>query len=916
MDINNKKEFEQRTKELVSKLTLDEKISMLTGGHMPVERLGMKEYHIGAEVARGFVGRSADRVSTVFPQPVGLASTFDKDLMYSLGEIAADEARAYYNINQKGGIALWGPTVDMARDPRWGRNEEAYGEDVCLTGELSAQYTKGMAGDNGRFLKSIPTLKHFCANNNEEDRGSCDAYLPLRLKYDYYYAAFENAIVNGGAKSLMTAYNEINGCPAILNPEIKSILKDKWGLWYTVSDGGDFSQTVVSHRFCDTHSESIALTIKAGSDSMTDNGILVKDAARKAIEEGRLTEADIDETLCNTIFSRFALGQFDECEYNTIGLDVIDCDDHKKTNLKATLKQITLLKNNGILPLKSAPQKLAVLGAMADENLMDWYTGVSSYDISVLEGIKEEFKTSEVIHDSLWDHVSIKAPNGKYLSVNEDGLLTAAAETVGESEIFELQDWGENWINFFSAKYKKYIKLSDGDVFRLNSRRVYDWYTRETVNLKRFGDKYLIEEFLHHRRMFCDDNGNISVKSINNALSDQLFEINVVKSGRERASEIAKAADFVLYCVGNHPVQVAKECYDRKTLALNIQPGMATHLVNQNKNTVMAIISSYPYSVNEENAVLPAIIYSSHAGMFLGTAVAKTLSGENNPAGRTPQTWYKSEYELPDILNYDIETSGTTYMYFKGDALYPFGHGLSYSKFEYKDFNINVTDNEIWADVTVKNISDRDGEEVVQIYYTVTDSKVIRPIKKLCGFARVNIKAGEEEKIRVDISRRMLEIFNVRNRKNILESGEYKFMAAASSADVRLEKTLLLSGEELGKRPCEFDAETYDYSKEMRILYSKNAGHYIKGTGWSPVAGYDGIDFAGKKTLTVYAASANGRARITVDLGAKGKTDIMIEAGNSLDDFRPYTINIPEGKANAFTVYSSENATIQKYVIK
>lgn len=914
MDNKNMQEFKLRTKELVSKLTLDEKLSMLTTGHAPVERLGLKPYHIGAEVARGFVGRSEEYISTVFPQPVGLASTFDRDLMYRLGEIAADEARAYYNPDQRGGIALWGPTVDMARDPRWGRNEEAYGEDVCLTGELSCAYTKGMAGDNGKFLKSIPTLKHFCANNNEEDRGSCDAYLPLRLKYDYYYAAFENAIVNGGAKSLMTAYNEINGCPAILNPEIKSILKDKWGLWYTVSDGGDFSQTVVSHRFCETHSESLALSLKAGSDSMTDNGILVKAAAKAALEEGRLTEADIDETLCNTIFSRFALGQFDECEYNSISTDVIDCDDHKKTNLKAALEQITLLKNDGILPLKSSPKKLAVLGAMADENLMDWYTGVSSYDISVLEGVKDEFKTSEVIHDSLWDHVSIKAPNGKYLSVNEDGLVTATADTVGESEIFELQDWGENWINFFSVKYKKYIKLSDGDVFRLNSRRVYDWYTRETVNLKKFGDKYLIEEFLHHRRMFCDDNGKISVKPINNALCDQLFEISVVKSGRERASEIAKSCDFVLYCVGNHPVQVAKECYDRKTLELNIQPGMATHLVNENKNTVLAIISSYPYSINEENALLPAIIYSSHAGMFLGTAVAKTLSGENNPAGRTPQTWYKSEHELPDILNYDIETAGTTYMYFKGEPIYPFGHGLSYSKFEYKSFDITPKGDSFAAHVTVKNVSDGDGDEVVQIYYTVTDSKVIRPIKKLCGFARVTLKAGEEKVIEISISRRMLEIFNVRNRRNILESGEYKFMAAASSSDVRLEKTIAVKGEGLGTRPAEFDAETYEYSNQMRILYSKNFGHYIKGTGWTPVSKYDGVDFEGKKTLTVYAASINGRARITIDFGVS-KADINVEASNSFDDFAPYTVEIPEGAANTFTLYGSESATILKFAI-
>lgn len=916
MQRNHQLEFRQRAKELISEMTLDEKLSMLTTGHAPVERLGLAPYYIGTEVARGFVGRSKDKVSTVFPQPVGLASTFDRDLMYSLGEIAANEARAYYNPDKRGGVSLWGPTVDMARDPRWGRNEEAYGEDVCLTGELSAAYTKGMAGDNGKYLKTIPTLKHFCANNNEENRAACDAHLPLRLKYDYYYAAFENAIVNGGAKSLMTAYNEINGCPAVLNPELKSIIKDKWGLWYTVTDGGDYSQTVTAHRFCETHSESLALSLKAGSDSMTDNGVLVKEAARIALDEGMLTEADIDATLLNTFFSRFALGQFDDdCDYNSIGADVIDCDEHKKMNLRAALEQVTLLKNDGILPLKNTPQRIAVLGAMADENLMDWYTGVSSYDISVLQGMREQFPNSEVVYDSLWDHVSIKAPNGKYLSVDENGLVSAAADTVGESEIFELQDWGENWINFFSVKYNRYIKLFDDNTFRLNDRRVYDWYTRETVNLKKFGDKYLIEEFLHHRRMTCNDNGDITVVPCNNALADQLFEISVVRSGKERAANIACYTDLVVYCVGNHPVQVAKECYDRKTLALNIQSGMAKHLKSVNPDTVMAIISSYPYSVNEENASMPAILYSSHAGMFLGTAVAKTISGENNPAARTPQTWYKSEHELPDILEYDIETAGTTYMYFKGEPLYPFGHGLSYSEFEYSDFDINKNGDELSASVSVKNTSSRDGDEVIQIYYSVTDSIITRPIKKLCGFVRANIKAGETKKLSIPIHRRMLEVYNTRNGKSILESGEYRFMAAASSSDIRCEKLVHIDGEDFGTRPDEFLAETYDSYTQMRILYSKKHGHYIKGTGWSPMARYEGVDFSGKKNLTVYASTTGDKGRLTIDFGGLGKCDIEVACGNSADDFKPYTVEIPDAEnVKLVNVFTSENTTILKFI--
>lgn len=914
MDQKYVNEYKQRTAELISKLTLDEKLSMLTTGHAPVERLGLDTYYIGTEVARGYVGRTIDRLSTVFPQPIGLASTFDRDIMHTLGKIAGVEARAYYNIEKRGGLALWGPTVDMERDPRWGRNEEAYGEDVCLAGELSASYTEGMAGDNGRFFMTIPSLKHFCANNNEKTRANCDAFMPLRLKYDYYYAAFENSVVKGGARSLMTAYNDINGCPAVLNPELKTVLKDKWGLWYTVTDGGDYSQTVTAHRFVPTHSESLALSLKAGSDSMTDNPDLVKNAAYIALEEGHLTEADIDETLANTIFSRFALGQFDECEFDSIDTSVVDCDEHKKANLRATLEQVTLLKNDGILPLATAPKKIAVVGAMADENLLDWYTGVWSDEISVLRGMREQFTDSEIIHDSLWDHVSVKASNGKYLSVDENGLLCATADTVGEDELFELQDWGENWINLFSVKHKRYIRLSDDSHLRLHNRRIYEWFTRETFNLKKVGDKYVAEEILHHRRVYASDNGEISVKPVSNITPDQLFEINVVKSGRERASEIAKNCDFVLYCVGNHPVQVAKEGYDRKTLALNIQAGMATHLASENKNTVMAIISSYPYSINEENAALPAIIYTSHAGMYLGTAVAKTLCGENNPAARTPQTWYKTEHELPDIETYDIETAGTTYMYFKGEPLYPFGYGLSYSTFEYSDLEIMPDGDNYKATLTVKNTSERDGDEVVQIYYTALNSAIPRPIKKLCGFERVHIKAGESVKVEARIWRRMLEVYNVRNGENVLETGDYKFVAGASSADIRLEKTIHIEADSLGTRPAEFAAESFDAYKDTVIKYSKNAGHYIIGKGWGCNVRYDGVDLSGKKTLTVWASSIHGKGRITLHLG-NANANIEVAPSNAYDDFKAYTVEIPEiSEVFSMHISYSENVSILKFL--
>lgn len=909
--------FEKRTRELISRMTLEEKLSMLTTHHKACERLDMGEYYIGAEVARGFVGRKPETVSTVFPQPTGLAGTFDKELMSELGEIAGNEARAYYNKDKKGGIALWGPTVDMARDPRWGRNEEAYGEDPCLTGEMSAAYTKTMEGDNGEFVKSIPTLKHFCADNNEENRGSCNAHLPLRLKYEYYYAAFENAIRNGGARSLMAAYNEINGCPGILNADLKNILKDKWGLWYVVSDGGDFSQTVLSHRFCDTHSKSFAMSIRAGSDSMTDNEDLVYEAAKKALEKGEITEEEIDASLFNTIFARFAIGQFDDCGYNNIDSSVIDCEAYRKINLRATLEQMVLLKNDGILPIKIVPDKIAVLGPIADENLMDWYTGYSSGDISVKEGMEKAFPDSTIIHDSLWNIVAVKAPNGKYLSAKEDGTITADADEITDSELFELQDWGENWNNLFSVKYKRYVRLFDDNSFRLHNRKVYDWFTRETLNLKKSGSHTIIEEFLHHRRMVCTEDGTITVRKISNVMPDQLFEIRIVESGKQRAEKLASECDMVLYCVGNHPVQVAKECYDRKTLELNIQSGMAEKLRSVNKNTVMMIISSYPYSVNSENDTLPAIIYSTHAGAHLGTAAAMVIKGEYSPAGRLSQTWYRSENDLPDILDYDIENAGTTYMYFKGTPLYPFGYGLSYASFEYSDFSVTEKNGELTAELTVKNTSDTESDEVIQIYFTVPDSKVTRPIKKLCAFTREHFGANEEKHISIPVPRDILRIFNVRNREMMIESAEYIFMAGASSADIRCECSLNITGTEFGKRASRFDAECFDSSDNFRIYYSADlCRHYIRVTGWGGTAVYRGMDMTGKKTLTLSASAVIGKGNIHVSFGNDLSADIEIRPSNCYDDFADYTLTIPENASDTLTISAGENISVLDIVIE
>ncbi len=889
--------FVYMAKELVSKMTEEEKLGLLSTHHKAIERLGLGEFYIGTEAARGYVGRDKEHISTVLPQPVGLAATFDPELMERLGEIAGREARAYYNREKKGGLCLWGPTVDMVRDPRWGRTEEAYGEDVMLAGTLTAAYTKGMAGEQNGYYMTVPTLKHFCANNNEATRGSCNASIPLNLKYEYYYAAFENALRWGGAKSVMAAYNEINGLPAVMNPELNTLLKDEWGMWFAVSDGGDFSQNVTAHKFTAGLSESYQLTFD-NCDVMTDNEEIVSNAAKKALDNGLLTWEDIDRSLVRTVAARLRLGQLESTGFDKIDDSVIDCPEHQQTNLQAAREQIVMLTNRGLLPIEETPENIAVVGPLADENLMDWYTGYAAREVSVLEGIKREYTGSVVEHDTLWDRVSVMCPNGKYLSAKEDGTVIADADRVTDSELFELQDWGENWKNLFSVKYQRYVRLFDDNTLKLHRRRIYDWFTRETFNLFDYEGKTVIEEFLGHRRLVCGEDGILTFIKQRAVSENMIFRINIESSGEQRAADIADRNDLVIYCVGNHPVQTAKECYDRKTLSLNIQRGMTFKMAMHNPNTLLVLVSSYPYALDGGEEFSGAALWTSHAGEHLGTAVAETIRGKNPPAGRLPLTWYKSELELPDIESYDIESNGTTYMYFKGKPLFPFGHGLTYGAFDYSGLSVSQTESGVHAELTVTNTSGYDSDEVIQLYFRANDSGVSRPLKKLCAFKREHFKAGETRRVVLEAPQHIFRVYDRRSGKMLVEECDCTFMAGASSEDIRCRAELRMSGEAVGLRPASFSALTFERADNIDMRYSKALKEsYVHCRGWNADIFYGGVPFAGKKQLTLYLSSLMGSKEISVSCSGQA-FQVTAPATDCFDEFIPCTVALPEGIDN------------------
>lgn len=778
MDFRNEQlGVQERVQDLLQRLTVEEKMGLLTSHQQPVERLGLKERHIGTEYARGWSSHDETQVCTVLPQTIGMASTFDEELIHEAGKVAGRESRAYYNSVNKS-LFGFGPTVDLERDPRWGRHEEGYGEDPCLAGKMSTAYTKGIVGD-GKVKQALPLLKHFICNNTETDRATYDVAVSERLLNEYYLEPFRRAIEEGGAFGVMGAYNKINGEPGLLTSLNQKYVKDQWGGKLVVSDGHAFAMVMEEHKYTQSHAETMALTLKSGANIMLDAPEMVIGAAKEAYEKGLIDEALLDRAVADTLTLRMMLGEFDEEDpYADITMDMVNTESDKKLALKMSEEQIVLLKNDGILPM-TTPGKIAVIGPQADENFLDWYTGASSYDITVKQGIEEAFRGAEILYDHARDIVKLKCvTTGKYLHIYEDGSVKADAEEKDAAN-FEKYDWGFGYVNFKDCKSGKMLQ-EDDNILRCTAKDAYMWFVRPIMTPHETeGGVYFTS--WNKQKLVMDEEKILHITEEGEAA---VFEIEVISDADQRCVELAKKADVVLACVGNHPVQVGREGYDRESIALAPrQEKLAQELVETNKNTILLIVSSYPYGIDELQEKCPAIVYTTHAGPELGRAVANVLSGKANPAGRLASTWYKKSHQFPSIFEYDIEKSKMTYLYMEEEPLYPFGYGLSYADFEIGQLSVTEeTEKEIFFTVDVTNTSEIDGDEVVQIYMEKKDSIYSRPKKKLVAFKRVFVPAGETVSVTLTADKYLMYCYDEDKQQMVFENGDYIFHAGASSA--------------------------------------------------------------------------------------------------------------------------------------
>lgn len=870
--------IEERVCDLAGRLTLEEKIELMCQTQEAVERLGIRAYKHGTEAAHGvsWLGKA-----TAYPQPVGLACTWDKELLNEIGVAIGDEARAFYKRDpEKNGLTLWCPTVDLARDPRWGRTEETYGEDPCLTGEMTAALVSGIQGEHPVYLKAVATLKHFFANNNEIDRGRSSSVISPRNMKEYYWKAFKSPIVKGGAKSIMTSYNSINGRPAVLNSDVIEVVKKEWGMnGFVVSDAADVLGIVDDHHYYSSHARAVAEAIKSGIDSITDDPERTKNAIREALSTGLLSEEDLNNALKNTFRVRMMLGEFDPDEmnpYTQISEDVICCEKHRSLAFEASKKSIVLLKNeNNTLPLnKDKTSKLAVIGPLGNSLFRDWYSGTYPYYVTPFEGIKNKLGQEKVVFEDGCDTITIRSvANGKSLNVQGDDKNTIAANVEKDNGgIFQYIDWG--WGSYTLKALSNGKFLESEEKVSASADELYGWFVKGCFNfIPQDGGSFAITTW-DGKLAGLSDTGELVVKDTPYVTANEKFTREVVKDGLKSAVEAAKTAESAVVFVGSNPMINGRETQDRYGITLPpSQEELVKAVYKANPNTIVVIVGSYPISIDWADENIPAIIYVPNGGQELGNAVADVLFGDYSPAGRLNMTWFKSDTELPDIMDYDIINSNRTYMYFKGKTLYPFGHGLTYTTFEYGNLVLNLPkiaeDGCVNISVDVKNTGAFASDEVVQLYVHAQKSRIKRPIKELKAFERIHLEPDETRTVKFTLYGSDLAIYDVTREKYCVEAGIYDIHIGRSSEDLLVSGQFEIMGETIPPRDLSLrtKAENYDDCFRARIDECIEGGNCVAFTSeWDYIC-FKAVDFkTGAGYFEVRLAEASENCSIDVRL--------------------------------------------------
>ncbi|HEX2314968.1 MAG TPA: glycoside hydrolase family 3 C-terminal domain-containing protein, partial [Thermomonospora sp.] len=841
--------LDTRVADLLGRLTLDEKIAMLHQYQPAIPRLGIRPFKTGTEALHG-IGWSTDRNAngvvrtargTVFPQAVGLGSTWNPELVRKVGAVVGTEARGYHAIDPDvWGLQLWAPVVNLLRDPRWGRNEEGYSEDARLTGAISTAYGQGIQGDDPDHLRAAPVLKHYLANNNEVRRDTTSSNLPPRVKHEYDEPAFRAALTADAATGVMSAYNLVNGRPMTAHPDHNDVVRAWTGRrLFNVTDAGGPNNLTGSQRYYATQAEAAAALIKAGLDSFTvDDTDPTKTIAsvREALARRLLTEADIDRAVGNGLSVRFRLGEFDPGggPYGGITRDVINAPAHRALARQAAVEGTVLLKNSGrTLPLDAARTgRVAVVGPLAQTLYTDWYSGGLPYKVTPLDGIRKRLGArGTVTGTEAVDRIALKvAGTGRYVSgmTGAGGVLRATGTTAGDTERFDVFNWGQGVLTLRNAANGRFVGRTDfspQSTFGNTQEQPNGWFVSQMFKLEEAGDGQVVIRYTGYETpetwegpnnyVTVRDDGTLILGAAT-AEGATRFSVETVRSGVDDAVEAATGADAAVVVVGSMPFINGRENHDRTTMALSeAQSALIKAVRKANPNTIVVVENSYPTTLTWEQEHVPAILWTSHAGAETGNALADVLFGDADPGGRLPQTWYRSETDLPDILDYDIIKRDRTYLYFRGTPLYPFGHGLSYGRFRYgeprvSDPSVSGRDT-VTVSVDVTNTGRNAGQEVVQLYTRQRTSRNKQPLRQLRAFQKVRLRPGQTTTVQLTLKVADLAHWDVTRNRWVVEDSAHDLMVGASSADIRGRATLRVRGERIPPRDLSRDTRAIDF---------------------------------------------------------------------------------------------------------
>ncbi|MGI5472397.1 glycoside hydrolase family 3 C-terminal domain-containing protein [Streptomyces sp. CA-132043] len=890
--------LEERVGDLLSRLTTDEKISLLHQYQAGIPRLGIRPFRTGTEALHGVAWLGP---ATVFPQAVGLASTWNPRLIGRVGAAVGDEARGFQHERPAGwGLNLWAPVVNLLRDPRWGRNEEGYSEDPYLTGVLSTAYGSGLQGDDPAHLKTAPTIKHYLANNTETRRTTSDSVLRPRVLKEYDEAAFRPALAAGAVTGVMSAYNLVNGRPATVHPDLNDTVR-KWAekdLFHVTDADAPNNLLPGNQDYYPTLAEGDAAALKAGIDSFTsdsaDPAKTVK-AMRTALAEGLIDESDIDTAVRHLLGIRFRLGEFDPDggPYAKIGRSVINSPAHRALARETAREAVVLLRNDhATLPLDAGTvRKVAVVGPLADTLYTDWYSGTLPYEVTPLQGVRERLGSAATVTTSEGvDRVAFRnTATGAYLTGGggESGaVLREAGGSAGDTGRFDVFDWGQGVVTLRSVANGKYVGY-DGTAFRNDQTQPNGWYVQQqfvleepddgtgTRLIRYAGYETAADWFGDKKYIGVDGDGALRLATREDAAR---YEVEIVRGGVAHAVEAVRGADAAVVVVGSMPCINGREDHDRTDMGLAAgQSALVEAVRAANPRTVVVLETSYPVTAGREPRRVPAIVWTTHAGQETGHAVADVLFGDHNPAGRLTQTWYRSADDLPDMLDYDIIASDRTYLYFRGEPLYPFGHGLSYTTFRYGRPELSARrvdgDGTVTVSVRVTNTGERDGDEVVQLYTHQRTSRVKQPLKQLRGFARVHLKAGRSTTVRLPLRAADLAHWDVTRGRTVVESSVHDVLVGASSRDIRGRTALRVDGETVPARNLARTTRAADFDdyRGVRIVDESRA----RGDSVGAAGDGDWIVFrdaelgGGARVFTARVAREDGGAgTVQIRLGA------------------------------------------------